>query len=230
MSHHTLDIARKLNITFNKPDLFKQALTHSSFANESMGEACPNERLEFLGDAVLELIVSEHLYKTFPQMPEGELTRLRANIVCEMTLYRVAKELNLGDYLFLGRGEKVSGGQDRPSILADALEALIGALYLDQGLTVTQSIVISFLNPLITGMREGDSCKDYKTMIQELTQCKYNATPEYKIVKEYGPDHDKIFVAQIFLQDGIPLGEGSGKSKKDAEQAAARIAWEKLKI
>ena len=229
MEHHTEGIARRLNIKFNEPDLINQALTHSSFANENMGTAIHNERLEFLGDAVLELIMSEHLYKSCPQLPEGELTKLRANMVCEASLARVARDLNLGEYLFLGRGEKAAGGQDRPSILADTLEALIGALYLDQGLTITRNIIIHHFEPMIIEIKEGHLVKDYKTMVQELTQCKHNTTPKYMIVDEFGPDHDKIFVAQIFLKEKVPLGEGRGKSKKIAEQAAARMAWEKLR-
>lgn len=229
MDHHTEGIARRLNVKFNDPDLINQALTHSSFANENLGRVCHNERLEFLGDAVLELIISEHLYRSCPQLPEGELTKLRANMVCEASLARVARGLNLGDYLLLGRGEQAGGGQDRPSILADALEALFGALYLDQGLTAIRNVIIHLFESIMIEIREGHLVKDYKTMVQELTQCKHNITPKYKIVDEFGPDHDKIFVAQIFLKEKAPMGEGRGKSKKDAEQAAARLAWEKLR-
>ncbi|UNC92752.1 ribonuclease III [Candidatus Contubernalis alkaliaceticus] len=220
-------IARKLDIKLNNPFLVSQALIHSSFAHENKDKPCHNERLEFLGDAVLELIISEYLYRNFPKLPEGELTKLRASIVCETSLVEVARELNLGEHLSLGRGEQSTGGQDRPSILADALEALIGAVYLDQGINVTCRVVINLFNPVITVIKEGALHRDYKTMVQELSQLKYHTTPRYKIVSELGPDHDKVFVAQILLKEKI-LGEGRGKSKKNAEQEAARIAWVKL--
>ncbi|MDO9574006.1 MAG: ribonuclease III, partial [Candidatus Contubernalis sp.] len=184
-------IARKLGLKLNEPLLISQALIHSSFAHENKDKPCHNERLEFLGDAVLELIISEYLYRNFPKLPEGELTKLRANIVCETSLVEVARELNLGEHLALGRGEQSTGGQDRPSILADALEALIGAIYLDQGIDVTCRVVITLFDPVIKVINEGALNRDYKTMVQELSQLKHNKTPRYKIVSEFGPDHDK---------------------------------------
>ncbi len=224
-----LNFEKKLDFYFLKKEYLRQALTHSSYAHEnSKDRVSHNERLEFLGDAVLELIISEHLYINNSDLPEGELTRLRSIIVCEQSLFTIAKNLELGSYILLGKGEMAGGGQKRPSILADCLEALIGAIYLDRGYDVARFKVLELFQPVIDAIKEGTVFKDYKTMIQEYSQSKYALTPEYRIVRETGPDHDKVFVAQMLLENNV-MGEGKGKNKKEAEQAAACNAWDKLR-
>ncbi len=207
--------------------LYEQALTHSSFAHERGRFAAHNERLEFLGDAVLELIISAHLYYTYPDLPEGKLTRFRADLVCEASLAKLAYRLNLGEYLRLGKGEAGGGGSSRPSLLADAVEALIGALYLDLGLEHAARLVLELYRPVLQELQAGELRQDYKTLMQEYAQSRFGLTPEYRITGERGPDHDKVFEAEIMLQ-GCPSGQGAGRSKKEAEQAAAREAWLKL--
>lgn len=209
---------------FNDTSLFEQALTHSSYAHEKGHNRRHNERLEFLGDAVLELIFSEYLYKKFPRLPEGKLTRLRSELVCEASLARVAFAINLNRYLRLGRGEIIGGGSSRPALLADTVEALIGALYLDRGLEECRQRVIELFNPVIQELQEGVLRSDYKTLLQEYTQARYAVTPVYRIVKECGPDHHKLFEAEVILSEK-PIGCGQGRNKKEAEQAAAKSAW-----
>ncbi len=204
--------------------LYERALTHSSFAHEQSRPTGHNERLEFLGDAVLELIVSAYLYHTYPNLPEGKLTRFRAALVCEASLARLAGCLDLGEYLRLGKGEAGGGGSRRPSLLADAVEALIGALYLDLGLGHTAALVLELYRPVLQELEAGELRRDYKTLMQEYAQSYLGLTPEYRITSENGPDHDKTFEAEIVFQ-GIPAGKGAGRSKKEAEQAAAREAW-----
>lgn len=218
----------KLNIKPLEPDMYKQALTHSSYAHEhSSASYAHNERLEFLGDAVLELAISESLYLRFPDLPEGKLTRFRAGMVCEESLFRLANVLELGEYLRLGKGEAASGGRQRPSLLADALEALLGAIYLDLGFEAVRQVVAALFEPLFADFSRGCLRHDYKTMMQEHTQATFSITPEYRIVREEGPDHSKVFVAQLILNQQV-MGEGSGRSKKEAEQEAARVAYESL--
>ncbi len=207
--------------------LYEQALTHSSYAHEKGHRRTHNERLEFLGDAVLELIVSDYLYETYPKLPEGKLTKLRADLVCEASLARLAYRLNLGKYLRLGRGEIVGGGASRPSLLADAVEALIGALYLDHGLEISRRAVLQLYEPILQELEEGVLRRDYKTLLQEFSQARFSITPVYRIVHESGPDHDKLFEAEVLLS-ADPVGSGQGRSKKEAEQAAAKTAWSKL--
>lgn len=209
------------------PKLYEQALTHSSFAHERGLRSGHNERLEFLGDAVLELIISDYLYHHYPHFPEGKLTRLRAELVCEASLARLAYTLELGRYLRLGKGEAAGGGASRPSLLADAVEALIGALYLDLGLESCRRYVLELFRPILQDLKEGVLRQDYKTLLQEYAQAHYAITPEYTIVRESGPDHNKIFEAEVLL-DCSAVGRGQGRSKKEAEQAAAREAWMKL--
>ncbi|NLM45613.1 MAG: ribonuclease III [Firmicutes bacterium] len=221
-------LAECLKISPRQKELYLTALTHSSYAHEhNLGGNAHNERLEFLGDAVLELTVSEMLYHRFPRVPEGKLTRFRAGLVCEESLVRLAEKLQLGAYLRLGRGEAASGGRRRPSLLADALEALLGAIYLDLGFAAVRKVVAELFQPLFNELENGSLLNDYKTLLQEYTQAKMAMTPEYIIVRESGPDHDKIFVAQLLLGGRI-YGEGSGRSKKEAEQEAARAAYERL--
>ncbi|NLZ27428.1 MAG: ribonuclease III [Firmicutes bacterium] len=220
-------LLKKLGWNFRDLNLYREALIHSSYAHEADDRLNHNERLEYLGDSVLELVVSDYLFKTYPLALEGDLTKLRAKIVCEKSLARIALRLGLGQYLYLGKGEAASGGDSRPSILADAVEALIGALFLDQGYRVAHGHVLSLLGPIFEMWdREGPN-GDYKTLIQEHMQSRYSVTPRYRIISAKGPDHDKVFIAQIRLHRKV-IGTGSGKTKKSAEQAAARFAWEAL--
>lgn len=220
-----------LGIKWQSPILLHMAMTHSSYAHENKREHIEhNQRLEFLGDAVLELIISEYLYDRFPNYPEGILTKMRAGIVCEPSLASVARNLKLGEYLLMGRGEERSGGRNRPSILADAMEALIGAVYLDQGLQSTQTFVIEVLSEQIAKVVEkGGQTGDYKTELQELVQQKAENTLTYRILKEEGPDHNKIFTSAVSYKDVI-WGIGKGRTKKEAEQIAAQDALKKIKL
>ncbi len=207
--------------------LYEQALTHTSYAHEKGLGNFHNERLEFLGDAVLELIISDYLYYTYPDTPEGRLTKLRADLVCEASLARLAFELNLSTHIRLGKGEMVGGGFSRPSLLADAVEALIGALYLEHGLEECRRYVLELYKPVFRDLQEGVLCRDFKTLLQEFSQARFSVTPVYQIVDESGPDHNKEFEAEVLLAKK-PIGRGRGRSKKEAEQAAAKKAWNKL--
>lgn len=221
---------QKINIVFKNEQLLTQALTHTSYVNEHRNrKQKDNERLEFLGDAVLELAVSQYLFRNYPELKEGELTKIRANIVCEPSLEQFAKKIALNEYLLLGKGEENNGGRLKPSILSDAFEALIGAIYLDQGLEK----VSSFLDQVIFANFDASAFShvmDYKTALQELVQ-KKGEVVTYEIVKEIGPAHSKEFVSHAIV-DGEIVGIGKGKSKKDAEQRAAKEAlnqYEKAK-
>lgn len=205
-------------------NLYEQALTHSSYAHERGHRRIHNERLEFLGDAVLELVISDYLYQHYPHLSEGKLTKLRADLVCEASLARLAFELNLGDYLRLGKGEIVSGGSSRPSLLGDAIEALIGAMYLDLGLDKSSEYILELYSPILHDLKEGVLRSDYKTLLQEFSQARFSVTPVYRIISESGPDHNKEFEAEVILA-AESIGRGKGRSKKEAEQAAARQAW-----
>lgn len=216
-----------LGLEVDNAQLYEQALTHSSYAHEKGHRRSHNERIEFLGDAVLELIVSVYLYETYPKLPEGNLTKLRADLVCEASLARLAYSLNLGQYLRLGRGEIVGGGSSRPSLLADAVEAIIGAVYLDQGLEKCRDYVLELYKPILEELQEGVLRRDYKTLLQEFSQARFAVTPVYRIVHESGPDHSKIFEAEVYISSDA-VGSGQGRSKKEAEQAAAKEAWSKL--
>lgn len=212
---------------YNNIVLYEQAMTHSSFAHEKGHRRLHNERIEFLGDAVLELIISDYLYEKYPNLPEGKLTKLRADLVCEASLACLAFTLNLGQYLRLGRGEIVGGGASRPSLLGDAIEALIGALYLDLGMEVCRTNILKLYQPILQELQEGVLRRDYKTLLQEFSQARFSVTPVYRIVNESGPDHNKIFEAEVLMTTD-PVGSGQGRSKKEAEQAAAKEAWCKL--
>lgn len=207
--------------------IYEQALTHSSYAHEKGNRRTHNERLEFLGDAVLELVISDYLYQNYPNLSEGKLTKLRADLVCEASLARLAFELNLGDYLRLGKGEIVSGGASRPSLLGDAVEALIGAIYLDLGLDKSRGYILDLYSPILHDLKEGVLRRDYKTLLQEFSQARFTITPIYRIISESGPDHNKEFEAEVILA-GNSIGCGKGRSKKEAEQAAAKEAWIKV--
>lgn len=200
------------------------ALTHSSYANERRNERlCSNERIEFLGDAVLNIVISEYIYGRFSELTEGELTKTRASIVCEASLVRCANSIGLGRYLFLGKGEENTGGRTRTSILSDAFEALIGSIYIDGGLSEARNFIYTHMRGVIGGSFSGEAFVDYKTMLQEIVQKNGELKLQYKILQEKGPDHNKQFVAQVSLAENI-LGRGEGRSKKEAEQNAARVA------
>ena len=216
----------KLGYQFQNPKLLDHALTHSSYANEHhLGSISSNERLEFLGDSVLGMIVADHLYRTFPDLPEGDLTRIRANLVCEGSLVLVAKEWDLGRYLKLGKGENACGGRSRPSILADAVEAVLAAVFLDGGLEHDRDIIQRFLLDRMEQVTRAS--RDHKPYLQELVQRKSGQVLSYELIGESGPDHNKTFQMQVLL-NGQPIGQGTGHSKKEAEQAAANAAIERL--
>lgn len=223
-------LEQRIGISFYNKKLFQQAFTHTSYAHERKhsGVYSDNERLEFLGDAVLELAVSEYLFYRYPEMSEGELTRTRARVVCEPSLASFAKELEFGRYVRLGKGEEMTGGRSRPSLLADAFEAFIGALYLDQGLEVVKH----FLHIVVFSKLSDDwlaSMTDAKSQLQERVQQERIGPLEYRIVDTQGPAHDRQFIAEVYLENRR-LGQGSGRSKKEAEQQAATEAlksWRK---
>lgn len=209
--------------------MLEEAFTHLSYLNENPGFDRPsNERLEFLGDSVLNFIVTEKLYKEFPNLTEGDLTEIRSSLVCRDTLAGLASSLKLGDWLLLGRGEEANGGRTKKSNLANTMEALIGALYLDQGLTKVRKFVLSQLNPELEKIKAGKTAQNYKALVQEFIQGQKKPTPIYRLVQASGPDHSKKFTAEI-LVEGEALGRGTGKSKKTAESQAAKVAWEKLR-
>ncbi len=216
------ELCSKLGYTFKDINLLKNALTHSSYANETRALNSSNERLEFLGDSVLSIIVSDYLYKTFKNLPEGELTKLRASLVCEKSLCGFSKQLGLGDYLLLGKGEQQNGGNNRPSILADAFEAVLAAMYLDGGMDVAKKHVMRFI---LDELKHTDDevFKDYKTYLQEVIQKNPEEQLAYVLTDQQGPDHDKVFTVEVHLNSNV-IGVGEGKSKKAAEQAAAKQA------
>ena len=216
-----------LGIHFSSLSLLEQALVHSSYLNENPGfAAISNERLEFLGDAVLGLIFAEKLYHDFPQFAEGEMTRLRASLVRRDTLARLAKTIGLGDYLCLGRGEEASGGRQKTANLAGALEAVIAAIFLDQGLNPTEELVLKLFADEWQKVRQGAEI-DYKSKLQELIQGRGQKTPAYHLLEEIGPAHAKTFIVEVRVGEAV-LGMGSGKSKKAAETEAARAALEQI--
>ncbi len=207
--------------------LLAQALVHRSWCAEATGEES-NERLEFLGDAVLGMVVAEHLYRSHPGMPEGQLAKARAAVIDRETLALVAAGLGVGDGLLLGKGEDASGGRQKPSILADAMEAVIGAVYLEAGWTTATALVLDLLGDHIADAVEGPGVRDYKTRLQELAARAFDELPHYEVSFE-GPDHARRFFAVVSL-GGAPRGRGEGRSKKQAEQAAARAAWAELSL
>lgn len=218
------ELEQKLGISFHKPALLQRAVSHSSYANEMRIPEGSNERLEFLGDAVLSIIVSEYIFKHFTHLPEGELTKLRASLVCEKSLCGFARELELGRYLLLGKGEMQNGGRERPSILADAFEAVLAAVYLDGGIEAATGLVLRFVTKELR-RSSPDAFKDYKTTLQEIIQQNPEERLEYLLTGESGPDHDKRFTVEVHLNSNI-IGCGIGRSKKEAEQQAAKQALE----
>lgn len=219
---------KQMGIQFKDEKLLKQAFTHSSYVNEHRRKPYEdNERLEFLGDAVLELTVSQFLFKKYPMMSEGELTKLRAAIVCEPSLVKFSIELNFGELILLGKGEEMTGGRERPALLADVFEAFIGAVYLDQGLETVISVLEKVVYPKIN-VGAFSHVMDYKSQLQELVQRGSAGMIEYSILEESGPAHNRQFISRVSLNDE-ELGIGNGRSKKEAEQKAAQKALEKLK-
>ena len=221
------ELEAKIGYSFKDRALLRTALTHSSYANERHGGDCQSyERLEFLGDSILGLITAEFLYAHEPRLPEGRMTKLRAELVCESSLYRVALKLELGKHMRLGRGEEHTGGRQRPSILADMVEAIIAAMYLDSGMEQSRRFVLEMILK-DAPIDESHTNSDYKTRLQELVQRKSDQHISYTMTGESGPDHNKLFSFSVSI-NGVPAGEGSGRTKKEAEQMAAMKALEAL--
>lgn len=218
------ELEQKIGYTFKNKTYIETALTHSSYANEVKNGVKCNERLEFLGDSVLSIVVSDYIFKNCPNFPEGDLTKLRASLVCEKSLCRFAKKLGLGNYLKLSHGERNLKGNERPSILADAFEAVIAAIYLDGGMNEARKFIMSYVKPELDNPRPL-TFKDYKTTLQEIVQQNPEERVEYVLVGESGPDHDKHFTVEVKLNSNV-IGKGGGRSKKEAEQQAAREALE----
>lgn len=219
------ELEKKIGYKFKNTELLELALSHSSYANEKHGRQ-NNERLEFLGDSVLGFVTAEYLFSTLGDRPEGELTKLRANAVCEKSLAVFANEISLGDYLLLGKGEIMTGGRERPSILSDAFESVIAAIYLDGGIEEAKKFVLRFVSKSTTDTSEAT---DYKTLLQEVIQKNPDEHLTYRLVAESGPDHNKEFTVEVYLNSNC-VGTGKGHSKKKAEQAAAREALELMGI
>ena len=217
-----------LGLSFNNPSLLEQALVHSSYINENPSFApTSNERLEFLGDAVLGFVVTKKLYEEFPHFTEGEMTRVRATLVRGDTLARIATTIKLGDYFYMGKGEEASGGRYKPTNLAGTLEALIAAIFLDQGLVTASDFILRLLNEELQKIVSQGVEVDYKSQLQELIQSRQQPTPVYYVVETAGPDHDKMFTVEVRVGDTV-LSRGAGKSKRMAETEAARLALEQL--
>jgi len=223
-----VELQQSLGVSFSNLSLLEQALAHSSYINENPGFTLnSNERLEFLGDAVLGLVVAEKLYWDFPRFSEGEMTRLRAALVRRETLARMARAIRLGDYLYLGKGEEASGGRRKPTNLAGVLEAVIAAIFLDQGLTITKGFILRLFNEEMEGVVSRGVEVDYKSRLQELIQVQQQSAPVYQMVEAVGPAHDRRFTVEVKIGDTV-LGRGSGRSKKTAEAGAALSALQRL--
>lgn len=223
------ELERIIGYKFQTIGVLQEAITHSSFANENRNQQMKdNERLEFLGDAILDLIVSEYLFKKHPEMPEGDLSKIRASIVCEASLAKVARESELGQYILLGKGEEITGGRQRASILADMFEAITGAIFVDGEFEDVRQFITNTLIQSVDHLSIEDLYTDYKTLLQENIQKESTMPIRYEVVEEKGPDHDKDFYVEVSHGD-VCLGRGIGKSKKEAEQNAARVAIKNLK-
>ncbi|RME49362.1 MAG: ribonuclease III [Chloroflexi bacterium] len=224
------ELQDRLGFRFNNTTLLIQALTHRSYLNENPDAThSDNERLEFLGDALLDFITAEYLYDRFPSMREGDLTNLRAALVKSSTLANFARQIDLGEYLLLGRGEAAGGGRNRRTLLCAAFEALSGAILLDQGLTVAQDFLLRFIEPALENITANQLDKDAKSELQELSQGKWQLTPSYRTVSEEGPDHAKEFTVEVLI-GGEVFGRGIGRNKQTAAQRAARQALEKINM
>ena len=215
------ELENRIHYTFKNKKLLHEALSHSSYANEGK-RTRSNERLEFLGDSVLSIIVAKHLFTHYTHLPEGELTKLRASLVCEKSLHEFACDFGLGEFLLLGKGEELTGGRERPSIIADAFEALLAAIYLDGGMEQARKFVLQFI-PEHLNPKQAKGLNDYKTTLQEIIQQNREEKIEYVLADEKGPDHAKVFTAEVLLNSNV-IGVGEGSSKKQAEQNAAREA------
>lgn len=215
-----------IDYSFKNKKYILEALTHSSYSNENKSYEF-NERLEFLGDSVLSIVVSEYLFLKESKLPEGELTKLRANVVCEESLSEAANEIQLGRYILLGKGEDATGGRRRASILADAFEAIIAAIYLDGGLAYARTFILTYMKEIIENSRKGKIFRDYKTHLQEVLQGMGENNIWYRLIDEKGPDHNKTFIMEVGINESV-LGIGEGKSKKEAEQLAAKKALRKI--
>jgi ribonuclease III len=220
---------RHTGIRFRELEFLNQAFTHRSFANEASETGENNERLEFLGDSVLGLVVSEYLYEDLPDQPEGELARVKSFVVSEASLSEIARGLRVDNFILIGKGEEYSGGRSKKAILADCLEAIIGAYYLDSGFEAVERFVHQMLIPEINKVLENRHAKDYKTLLQEYVQKRMKTYPKYRVVQKTGPDHDKTFWIEVHIGDRS-FGAGKGKNKKEAEQEAARIAFEGMQV
>jgi ribonuclease-3 len=214
-------------IRFRRLEFLNHAFTHRSFAHEAGENGENNERLEFLGDSVLGLVVAQYLYQTLPDQPEGELARIKSFVVSEASLSEIARGLRVDNFILIGKGEEYSGGRSKKTILADCLEAIIGAYYLDSGFPASERFVHGMLIPEINKVLENRHAKDYKTMLQEYVQKRMRTYPKYRVVQKTGPDHDKTFWIEVHVGDRS-FGAGKGKNKKEAEQEAARLAYESL--
>ncbi len=222
-------LQQRLSYLFQSPGRLRQAVTHKSYINETKDKTVEdNERFEFLGDAVLDLIISEALVARFPNAPEGDLSKMKSRVVSEGTLARIAKEIDLGRYLYLGKGEERTLGREKSSLLADALEALIAAVYLDGGLSPAREVVMREFEPALQELTRPEMTADYKTELQERCQKEFESLPLYQVIRETGPDHQKLFEVEIRIQN-TPYATATGRSKKEAEQRAAQIALDKLR-
>ncbi|MDO8644221.1 MAG: ribonuclease III [bacterium] len=221
-------LEKNIGCSFRDKELLTRAITHKSYANEAgFSFGCDNERLEFLGDAVLELTISQALMEKFPHLPEGDLSKMRAGIVNEKQLADMARSLNLGDFLLLGKGEEQTGGRNKNSLLADAYEAVLGAIYQDRGFKKAFELIHAHYESSLPEGPDSVFYQDYKTLLQEKVQSHFRQAPRYRLAREYGPDHDKTFEVNLFVQEKI-YGVGTGKNKKEAEQEAARMALEQI--
>ncbi len=216
------EFEKKIGYAFKNRELLFEALSHSSFANECKKSRNSNERLEFLGDSVLSIVISEHLFKHFRHLPEGDLTKIRASLVCEKALFEFSKQIELGSYILLGRGEENTGGRNRPSIVSDAFEAVIAAVFLDGGMDTAREYVLGFI-PKDLDKNTAGKLQDYKTVLQEIIQRNPEEKVEYVLRGQTGPDHDRHFIVEVCLNNNV-IGHGEGHSKKQAEQQAAKEA------
>lgn len=216
------EFEKVIDYKFKNRDLLFEALSHSSFANESKHRYRSNERLEFLGDSVLSIVVSDYLFENYTDIPEGELTKIRATLVCEKALHDFSGKIDLGSYIMLGKGEELAGGRERPSIIADAFEAVIAAIYLDGGMEAARRHILRFLPEDVLGAVT-KAYDDYKTILQEIIQKNPEERIEYRLIGESGPDHNKLFTVQVLLNTNV-IGHGTAHSKKAAEQLAAKEA------
>lgn len=222
LSERLAAFEEKIGYRFNNKNLLHEALSHSSYANECKKGRSSNERLEFLGDSVLSIVISEHLFNHFKHLPEGDLTKIRASLVCEKALFEFSKQISLGEFILLGKGEENTGGRNRPSIVSDAFEAVIAAIFLDGGMEAAREYVLGFI-PKDLDKNSAKNLQDYKTILQEIIQRNPEEKVEYVLRSQSGPDHDRHFVVEVCLNTNV-IGHGEGHSKKQAEQQAAKEA------